>query len=118
MLWLIRLGMYLEYDSRKDMVPKGKADPSYFSRKGSYEFIQGGGNGAYPFNPLRYRLGENILCGLSFPYRIWQAPGPTNSLVGRYKFNMPNSEAIYLHDTPNHNLLLKIWSNKFGLYSV
>ncbi|MCD4640044.1 hypothetical protein LOS02_07460, partial [Proteus mirabilis] len=34
---------------------------------------------------------ENISAA-NFPYRIWQAPGPTNSL-GRYKFNMPNSEA-------------------------
>ncbi len=29
-----------------------------------------------------------------------------NSL-GRYKFNMPSSDAIYLHDTPNHNLFQK-----------
>lgn len=42
----------------------------------------------------------------SFPYRVRQAPGATNSL-GRYKFNMPSSDAIYLHDTPNHNLFQK-----------
>ncbi|WP_240524379.1 L,D-transpeptidase family protein, partial [Enterobacter hormaechei] len=35
-----------------------------------------------------------------------QAPGARNSL-GRYKFNMPSSDAIYLHDTPNHNLFQK-----------
>lgn len=39
----------------------------------------------------------------NLPFRFQQAPGPRNSL-GRYKFNMPSSEAIYLHDTPNHNL--------------
>jgi murein L,D-transpeptidase YcbB/YkuD len=41
-----------------------------------------------------------------FPYSIRQAPGSHNAL-GRYKFNMPNSEAIYLHDTPNQNLFNK-----------
>lgn len=31
---------------------------------------------------------------------VWQAPGPRNAL-GRIKIDMPNSHAIYLHDTPN-----------------
>jgi murein L,D-transpeptidase YcbB/YkuD len=34
---------------------------------------------------------------------LWQAPGPTNAL-GRIKIDMPNPDAIYLHDTPNHNV--------------
>ena len=34
---------------------------------------------------------------------IVQQPGPTNSL-GVMKIDMPNPHAIYLHDTPNHNL--------------
>jgi murein L,D-transpeptidase YcbB/YkuD len=36
---------------------------------------------------------------------IWvvQQPGPTNSL-GVVKLDMPNPHAIFLHDTPNHNL--------------
>ena len=42
----------------------------------------------------------------NFPYRLKQAPGDGNSL-GRYKFNMPNSEAIYLHDTPSKGLFGK-----------
>ena len=33
----------------------------------------------------------------------WQLPGPANSM-GRIKFPFPNSEDIYLHDTPNKNL--------------
>lgn len=89
--------------TRKDIVPKGKADPSYFSRKG-YTIYSGWGNDAYPINP--YDIDWENISAANFPYRIWQAPGPTNSL-GRYKFNMPNSEAIYLHDTPNHNLFTK-----------
>ncbi len=31
-------------------------------------------------------------------HRLWQPPGPGNAL-GRIKFNVPNSESIYLHDT-------------------
>jgi murein L,D-transpeptidase YcbB/YkuD len=42
----------------------------------------------------------------NLPFRFQQAPGARNSL-GRYKFNMPSSDAIYLHDTPNHNLFQK-----------
>lgn len=89
--------------TRKDIVPRGKADPSYFSRKG-YTIYSGWGNDAYPINP--YDIDWQNTSAANFPYRIWQAPGPTNSL-GRYKFNMPNSEAIYLHDTPNHTLFSK-----------
>lgn len=89
--------------TRKDIVPKGKADPSYFSRKG-YTIYSGWGNDAYPINP--YDIDWQNMSANNFPYRIWQAPGPTNSL-GRYKFNMPNSDAIYLHDTPNHSLFSK-----------
>lgn len=34
---------------------------------------------------------------------VRQEPGPTNAL-GRIKFEMPNRQAIYLHDTPNRHL--------------
>lgn len=39
----------------------------------------------------------------SFPYRIRQNSGTLNAL-GQYKFNTPNSRAIYLHDTPSKSL--------------
>lgn len=35
--------------------------------------------------------------------KVRQLPGPANSM-GRIKFPFPNSEDIYLHDTPNKNL--------------
>ncbi|MDR5611895.1 MAG: L,D-transpeptidase family protein, partial [Arsenophonus sp.] len=50
-----------------------------------------------------YSINWNAISSSSFPYRVRQAPGPSNAL-GRYKFNMPSSDAIYLHDTPNHSL--------------
>lgn len=38
--------------------------------------------------------------------RVRQLPGPKNSL-GRIKFSLPNTEAIYLHDTPARTLFQK-----------
>ncbi|HZH27490.1 MAG TPA: L,D-transpeptidase family protein [Azospirillaceae bacterium] len=35
-------------------------------------------------------------------YRLVQQPGPLNAL-GRFKFNIPNEQDIYLHDTPQHD---------------
>jgi len=41
---------------------------------------------------------------LTSPYfTVRQEPGPTNSL-GQLKIDMPNSEAVYLHDTPKKSL--------------
>lgn len=41
---------------------------------------------------------------LSNPYfYVRQEPGPTNSL-GQLKIDMPNTEAVYLHDTPKKSL--------------
>ncbi|PZU85436.1 MAG: murein L,D-transpeptidase [Chelatococcus sp.] len=41
---------------------------------------------------------------LKSPYfTVRQEPGPTNSL-GQMKIDMPNSEAVYLHDTPKKSL--------------
>ncbi|ABQ20578.1 murein L,D-transpeptidase [Vibrio cholerae] len=39
----------------------------------------------------------------TFPYRLRQQAGVQNAL-GTYKFNTPNSRAIYLHDTPSKHL--------------
>ncbi|HEC8326139.1 TPA: L,D-transpeptidase [Providencia rettgeri] len=86
--------------ARKDIAPRGKQDPSYFSRKG-YTVYSGWGSDSYEIDP--YAIDWENVTPANFPYRIRQAPGPTNSL-GRYKFNMPSSDAIYLHDTPNHSL--------------
>ncbi|MTC49538.1 L,D-transpeptidase [Providencia alcalifaciens] len=89
--------------ARKDIAPKGKMDPSYFSRKG-YTVYSGWGQDAYEIDP--YTIDWENITPANFPYRIRQAPGSSNSL-GRYKFNMPSSDAIYLHDTPNHSLFNK-----------
>ncbi|MBI6548483.1 L,D-transpeptidase [Xenorhabdus lircayensis] len=83
--------------TRKDIAPRAMRDPSYFRTRG-YTVFSSWSNDAKVIDPSSINWGAVIPS--SFPYRIRQAPGPTNSL-GRFKFNMPNSEAIYLHDTPN-----------------
>lgn len=88
---------------RKDIVPKVKQDPMYLY-KHNYTLLSGWSNEAEVIDPSM--IDWSLVTASSFPYRIRQAPGPTNSL-GRYKFNMPSSDAIYLHDTPNHNLFQK-----------
>jgi L,D-transpeptidase YcbB len=43
-----------------------------------------------------------------FPYRLRQQPGPDNAL-GQLKFNLVDSDDIYLHDTPNHNVFTRAY---------
>jgi len=85
---------------RQDIVPKVKQDPMYLYKHG-YTLLSGWSADAEVIDPSM--IDWRMVSASNFPYRIRQAPGATNSL-GRYKFNMPSSDAIYLHDTPNHTL--------------
>lgn len=86
----------------KDLVPKMRRDPSYVERH-SYEIIDSSGKKVNPhsINWAAYDSPEK-----AFPYHIRQKAGD-DSALGRYKFNMPSSDAIYLHDTPNRGLFGK-----------
>ncbi|MDG0796454.1 L,D-transpeptidase [Pectobacterium punjabense] len=86
--------------TRQDIIPKVVRDPGYLQRHG-YTVLSGWSQDAEAIDPSM--IDWQGVSAERFPYRLRQAPGANNSL-GRYKFNMPNSEAIYLHDTPNHNL--------------
>ncbi|WP_301099355.1 L,D-transpeptidase family protein [Otariodibacter sp.] len=83
----------------KDLVPKMRRDPSY-AEKHSYEIFDSKGNKVNPYN-IDWKVYDNPK--KNFPYRIRQKAGD-DSALGHYKFNMPSSDAIYLHDTPNHGL--------------
>ncbi|PHM61295.1 L,D-transpeptidase [Xenorhabdus ishibashii] len=83
--------------TRKDIAPRAMRDSGYFRTRG-YTVFSSWSNDAKVIDPSS--INWSVITPNNFPYRIRQAPGPTNSL-GRFKFNMPNSEAIYLHDTPN-----------------
>lgn len=88
---------------RQDIIPKVKRDPSYLYKHG-YTLLSGWSNDAEVIDPSM--IDWSMVSASNFPYRLRQAPGATNSL-GRFKFNMPSSDAIYLHDTPNHGLFQK-----------
>ncbi|MDA8479225.1 L,D-transpeptidase [Citrobacter sp. Awk 4] len=88
--------------ARKDILPKLWNDPGYLERHG-YTVMRGW-NSKQAIDPWQVDWGT--ITASNLPFRFQQAPGARNSL-GRYKFNMPSSEAIYLHDTPNHNLFQK-----------
>ncbi len=88
---------------RQDIIPKVKRDPMYLYKHG-YTLLSGWSSDAEVIDPSMIDWG--MVSAASFPYRLRQAPGDGNSL-GRYKFNMPSSDAIYLHDTPNHALFQK-----------
>lgn len=88
--------------ARKDILPKLWNDPGYLERHG-YTVMRGW-NSKQAIDPWQVDWGT--ITASNLPFRFQQAPGARNSL-GRYKFNMPSSEAIYLHDTPNHTLFQK-----------
>lgn len=85
--------------ARKDILPKVRNNPGYLEQHG-YTVMRGW-NSKEAIDP--YQVDWETITASNLPFRFQQAPGARNSL-GRYKFNMPSSDAIYLHDTPNHNL--------------
>ncbi|HGY5131954.1 TPA: L,D-transpeptidase [Citrobacter braakii] len=88
--------------ARKDILPKVWNDPGYLERHG-YTVMRGW-NSKETIDP--WQVDWATITASNLPFRFQQAPGARNSL-GRYKFNMPSSDAIYLHDTPNHTLFQK-----------
>ena len=66
----------------KEVLPRQRRDPSYFSREG-IEAVRDGGS-------VRYR----------------QVPGPQNPL-GKVKLVFPNSYNVYLHDTSSPSLFAR-----------
>lgn len=89
--------------ARNDILPKVRQDPGYLDRHG-YSVLRGWSNNAEAIDP--YQVDWETITASNLPFRFQQKPGTQNSL-GRYKFNMPSSDAIYLHDTPNHSLFQK-----------
>ena len=88
--------------ARKEILPKVWNDPGYLERHG-YTVMRGW-NSKEAIDP--WQVDWATITPSNLPFRFQQAPGARNSL-GRYKFNMPSSGAIYLHDTPNHTLFQK-----------
>ncbi|MDO6707371.1 murein L,D-transpeptidase [Photobacterium sp. 1_MG-2023] len=87
---------------RKDILPKVRYDRGYLYRH-HYDVLRGwNSNEKIPINSIDWRY----VSAKNFPYRLRQKPGAHNAL-GRFKFNIPNNQAIYLHDTPSKSLFNK-----------
>jgi len=78
----------------REMLPKLAKDPAYLDKQDIELTASGDDNApALPATP------ENIERVRAGSLSLRQRPGPGNAL-GRVKFIFPNSESVYLHDTP------------------
>ncbi len=83
----------------RDLLPALQSDPSVLAQR-NMRLIRVDG-GPIPADPSAHDF--NAYTAGDFPYRIRQAPSSGNAL-GLVKFMFPNSDNIYLHDTPQKNL--------------
>lgn len=77
-----------------------KEGDAYLNRQG-YEVVSGWGDDpqVLPADSVDWKA---VAAGTAQVY-VRQRPGPANSL-GRFKFDLPNGDGIYLHDTPRKEL--------------
>lgn len=87
----------------KDLLPKIKTNPNYFTETGMKVF-KGWGKDQEHIDPNT--IDWHTVSPRSFPYRFRQPPGPANPL-GKVKFIFPNEFDVYMHDTNNHSLFEK-----------
>ncbi len=80
----------------EDIIPKAKQDPHYLASH-NIEVIKSWSD---PSVVEDKHIDWAKVDANTFPYRMRQRSGYHNAL-GMYKFNIPNSRAIFLHDTPS-----------------
>lgn len=85
---------------QKELAPKLANDPSYLDHL-DMEVVKGYGAKAVPIDPGTIDWAN--VNQKNFKYTLRRRPGPKNDL-GEVKFIFPNSDDIYLHDTPNDQL--------------
>ncbi|CAN1499940.1 YkuD_like domain containing protein [Rhabdaerophilaceae bacterium] len=83
---------------KKDIIPKMQKDPGYLAKSKIRIF---GASGA-EIDPAR--IDWNTERATAFTLR--QDPGSGNSL-GQIRIDMPNRDAVYMHDTPSKRLFLR-----------
>lgn len=76
------------------------ANPNYLDRL-DMEVVKGAGRKAVPVAPASIDWAN--VTEQSFKYTLRRRPGPQNDL-GNVKFIFPNSNDVYLHDTPHDEL--------------
>ncbi len=85
-----------------DMLPKVRSNPGCLKRQG-IRVMQGWGDNIRELDPAQIDWSNPRI---NEAYYLRQDPGPWNSL-GSLKINFPNSDAIFLHDTPTKTLFGK-----------
>ncbi len=88
----------------EDILPKIIEDPAYLEKQGITVFSDWDED-ARVIDPRS--VDWSLYGRANFPFRLRQAPGPTNAL-GRIKFMFPNKFAVYLHDTPQRSLFRQL----------
>ncbi len=83
------------------------ADPSYLDRL-DMEVVKGYGRKAVVIDPAT--VDWATVTQATFKYTLRRRPGPKNDL-GNAKFIFPNSNDIYLHDTPHGELFSQVSRN-------
>lgn len=95
--------------ARRDLLEKIQDDPEFLIQQGIQVF-DSWREDAPELDPLGIdwtRVTENY-----FPFRLRQKPASRNAL-GRIKFMFPNSQSVYMHDTPAKSL----FNNTHRLFS-
>ncbi len=82
--------------ANRDLIPAIRKDPSYLQKQKIRVLDKWGGNEIDPAT-VDWRTADQM------GYKFRQDPGDHNAL-GLVRINMPNSEIVYLHDTPTKNL--------------
>lgn len=85
----------------KDIIPRQRRNPRFFKSMGIRVFTPQGGEKNKEIDPAHVDWSQ--ISEDNYSYTLRQDPGPKNSL-GQIKFKFANDFALYLHDTPKHNL--------------
>jgi murein L,D-transpeptidase YcbB/YkuD len=89
-----------ERNAREDLLPRFRRDPQQMMERGFRVFGMVGGE-RVEIDPRT--IDWSRVNPERFPYFIRQDAGDANAL-GRIKFIMPNSDDIFMHDTPDRHL--------------
>jgi murein L,D-transpeptidase YcbB/YkuD len=86
----------------EEILPKLQKDPGYLIAN-DLELVS---DAFPPGSPESQGVGISWKDRSTMPWPVRQRAGSDNAL-GRIKFNIPNNDDIYLHDTPNHRLFTR-----------
>jgi murein L,D-transpeptidase YcbB/YkuD len=89
-----------ERNAREDLLPRFRRDPAAMQAAG-YRLFQRVDGEVVPVDATQVDF--SAYNRTYFPYFVRQDAGDRNAL-GRMRFNMPNNDDIFMHDTPDRHL--------------